>query len=131
MGSKTDYYENAVLNVLRNTAISAIAQCYIALFTVVTNGETSTVTECANANGYARTAVNFAAPSGGSISNNADVTFPNPTGSWGTVVGWAIVDNGTYGAGNQLYYNAQTPNKPIVQDDVVKFLSGTLTISED
>lgn len=127
-GSKTNWFEDAVLNVWRNAAVPAVAQPYLALFTVVTDGETSTVTEVAGTN-YARTAITFGAPSGGSMANTNLVAFPTPgAGGWGTVVGWGIMDAAT--VGNMGYYSDQTPNKTINQDDAVEVAIGAITISE-
>jgi hypothetical protein len=129
-GSKTNYFEDAVLNVLRGTGITAVTP-RIALFTAVTDGETSTITEVTNANAYARTAVTFGAPSGGSMSNSAQVLFPTPTGAgWGTIVGWGVVDSATHAGGNILYYSDQTPNKAVNAGDEVRFDAAAITISE-
>src|SRR6188474_962295 len=111
-GSKTNYFEDAVLNVLRGTGITAVTP-RIALYTVQTDGEASPLTEVTNANNYARTAVTFGAPSGGAMSNSGVVTFPTPSGNWGTIVAWGIVDSATHGGGNVLYYSDQTPNQTI------------------
>jgi hypothetical protein len=42
------------------------------------------------------------------------VTFPAATGGWGEVDYWAIVDTGTYGAGNVLAHGALAAPKTIV-----------------
>jgi hypothetical protein len=128
-GSKTNYFEDLVLNVFRGTGITAVTP-RVALYTALTDGEVVTVTEVTNANAYARTAVTFGAPSGGIMTNSAKVTFPTPSGSWGTVVGWGIVDSATHGAGNTCYYSDQTPNKTINSGDVVEFDIAALSIQE-
>jgi hypothetical protein len=128
-GSKTNYFEDAVLNVLRGTGITAVTP-RVALYTALTDGEVSTVTEVTNANAYARTAVVFGAPSGGVMTNSGVVTFPTPSGNWGTIVGWGIVDSATYGAGNILYYSDQTPNQTINTGNVVEFAAAAISISE-
>lgn len=125
-GSKTNYFEDAVLNVLRGTGITAVTP-RVGLFTALTDGEATTVTEVSG-NNYARTNVTFGAPSGGSMSNSGAVTFPTPSGSWGTIVGWGVWDAAS--AGNMLYYSDQTPNKTINASDVVEFAAAALTISE-
>ncbi len=126
-GSKTDYFENAVLNTHRGTNITGFSP-YIGLLTALTNGETTTVTEASGTN-YARTAVTYGAPSGGAISNSAKVTFPTPgAGGWGVIVGWMNYDAST--AGNATYYSDQTPNKTINQGDLVEFDIGAITITE-
>lgn len=90
-------------------------------------GEAGGQTEVSGSN-YSRTAVTFSAPSGGSVSNNADVTFPTPSGSWGTIVGWGLFDAST--AGNLLWYSDQSPSQAVGTGIPVKFLSGQLVITE-
>jgi hypothetical protein len=128
-GSKSNYFEDAVLNTHRGTGITAITP-RAALYTALTDGEATTVTEVTNANAYARTAITFGAPSGGIMTNSAKVTFPTPSGSWGTIVGWGVVDSATHGSGNMTYYSDQTPNKTINSGDVVEFDIGALSIQE-
>lgn len=125
-GSKTNYWEDAILNIFRGTTLTAPATIYIGLFTVGA-GEAGGQTEVSGSN-YARTAVTFSAPSAGSVSNNADVTFPTPSGSWGTIVGWGLFDAST--AGNLLYYSDQSPSQAVGSGIPVKFLSGTLVVTE-
>jgi hypothetical protein len=125
-GSKTNYYEDAVLNVLRGTGITAVTP-KIGLFTALTDGEATTVTEVSG-NNYARASVTFGAPSGGAITNSGTVSVPTPSGSWGTIVGWGVWDAST--VGNMLYYSDQTPNKTINSGDVVEFAASAISISE-
>lgn len=51
----------------------------------------------------------FSAASGSApsqITNAAVITFPQATGAgWGTVIAFGIIDSGTYGAGNLLYWD--------------------------
>lgn len=125
MSSKSDYMEDKVLNVLRGTAFSAVSP-YVALFTV-TPSDSAAGTEVSG-NAYARQAVTFGAPSGGSMSNTGVVQFPTPTAGWGTVVAWAIMDAST--AGNVLYWSPQTPNKTINTGDDVEFAIGAIVVTE-
>lgn len=125
-GSKSDYMEDKVLNVLRGTAFAAVTP-YVALFTTAPS-DAAAGTEVSG-NAYARTAVTFGAPSGGSMTNSGAVVFPTPTPSgWGTIVGWGIMDALT--AGNMLYYSDQTPNKTINAGDTVQFDAGAIVITE-
>lgn len=126
-GSKTNYMEDKVLNLLRNTTFTAPATVYVGLMTTAP-GETGPGTEVSGGS-YARVAVTFGAPSSGSISNSGVVTFPTPTAGWGTVVGWGIFDAST--AGNMMIYGDQTPNKTINNGDAVSYAIGALTYSED
>lgn len=125
-GSKSNFYEDKVLNVLRNVGITAVATPKVALMTTAPS-DTGPGTEVTG-NAYARTAVTFGAPSGGSMSNSAIVQFPTPTPSgWGTVVGWGVFDGDT---SDMYYYSDQTPNKTINAGDDVQFDAGALVISE-
>lgn len=127
--AKSDYLETALLNaVLRNTAFSSPATVYVALYTV-SPGEAGGGTE-ATGDAYARTAVTFAAPSGGQCANSADVQFPTATGDgWGTIVAVGIVDAAA--AGNVLYYGALGSSRVIGGGDSLKFTAGNLVVAED
>jgi hypothetical protein len=89
-----------------------------------------------NTGSYARTAVNFAAASGGSATTSGDVTFPpatanydNTAGSGSTVTCIAVVDNGTSGQGNVLFYGQLDNSKEILNGDTFQVSTGNLTIS--
>ncbi len=126
-GSKSNYWEDAVLNLLRATNITAPTTIYVGLMTAAP-GETGPGTEVTGG-AYARTAVTFAAPAAGQVSNSAIVNFPTPSAGWGTVVGWGLFDAAT--VGNMLYYSDQTPNKTINTGDPVSFAASALVVSED
>jgi hypothetical protein len=67
---------------------------------------------------------------GGQTSNNAAITFPAPTGSWGVVTHLGIYDATT--AGNLLYWVALTTSKTINSGDAAPaFAIGALTVQED
>jgi len=126
MSAMTDYLENALANhVLRHVAYSSPAAVYVALFTVAP-GETGGGTEVSGG-GYARQAVTFGAPSNGTVTNSADVTFPVATANWGTIVAFAIFDAAT--AGNMLIYGNLTSSKTVNSGDQFRFPSGQLQIS--
>lgn len=129
MASKSDYLENAIINaVLRNTSYTSPTTVYVGLFTTAPS-DSGPGTEVTG-NAYARTAATFNAPSGGSTSNSATITFPTPTPSgWGTIVGWGIFDAST--AGNMLYWSPQTPNKLVSASDTVQFDAGNIVVNED
>lgn len=127
MASKTNYLEDAVMNVLRGTTLTGVT-AYIGLFTAAP-GETGGGTEVTG-NGYARKSITFGAPSAGTMTNSAAVNFDTPTpAGWGTIVGWGIFDALT--TGNMLYYGDQTPNKTINANDTVSYAIGAISISED
>jgi hypothetical protein len=127
MSAATDYLEAALLNhVLRNVAYTSPTTVYVGLFTAAP-GETGGGTEVSG-NGYARQAVTFGAPSGGTCENSAQVTFPAASGgNWGTITHFALFDAST--AGNMLIYGALTASKVINDGDVFTFPVGNLDIS--
>ena len=131
----SQYLENACLNFFRGTTFPAVpANLYLALFTTApVNGTDASAVECSGGS-YARKAVvpnttNFAAPSGAapaSSASGANFVFVTPTGSWGTVVGWAIYDASS--AGNMYAYGIFS-GVAVGTGDTVEFLSGNLTLT--
>lgn len=113
MASFSDYAENKVLDhVLGKTSFTMPTTVALALCTVVpTDASTgATITE-ANYTGYARkviAAADLNAASSGSSSNANAITFAACTGGSSTIIGWAIVDNSTTGAGNVLVWGTCT-----------------------
>jgi len=128
MSEMSNYLENALINVtLRATAYTAPATVYVSLWTSNPNDDASG-TEVTGGS-YARTAVSFATASGtsGNILNDADVTFPTATASWGTV-GWiGINDAATFG--NLLYHTALDTAKTIDSGDIFKISTGNLSVT--
>jgi len=126
--SKSNYLETQVLNhVLRNTAYSAPATVYMAVYTVAPT-ETGGGTEVSG-NGYVRQPVTFTAPAPDSCSNDADVTFPVATGDWGIIVAFGIFDAAS--AGNLLYYANLTASRDILTSDQFRVPSGQLIVTEN
>lgn len=128
MADLSNYTENAIVNaLLRNTAYTSPATVYVALFTAVSDAEAGTGTEVSGGS-YARTAVTFGAPSNGVTSNSGTVTFPTPSGSWGTVTHWALFDAAT--SGNALTaIKALTTSQTIASGNPVTIASGALTFT--
>ena len=116
MGSLSDYSENELLDHIFNAAYTAPTTIYLALATAdpTDAGTGASMNECANSNSYARTAITFGAAASRRVTQNADVDFPQATGSWGTVTHWGIVDSATHGAGNLLAHGAFTTSYPVV-----------------
>ena len=105
------------------------------MFTAVSNGETSTVTEVSG-NAYARVQrdpanANWAAAAGGdgTTSNIAALSFPTPTpAGWGTITHFGIYDAPT--GGNLLFYAELTGgSKTVNAGDSVSFAGGALTVT--
>jgi hypothetical protein len=130
MAGKTDAHSDSVLNVLRSGTISTITP-YIGLLSAAPS-DTAGGTEL-TAGGYARQAVTFGAPSGGSprvIANTAAVTFGPATGSdWPSATHFGVYTAST--AGTLLYWVALPTAKTVQVGDTGAFAIGALTISED
>jgi hypothetical protein len=126
MSEMSNYLENALINVtLRATAYTAPTTVYVALFTTDPT-DAGSGTEVTGGS-YARTSVTFAAPSNGVTTNNADVTFPTCTSSWGVVTHLGIYDALT--TGNLLYHTPLDSSKTVDSGDVFKILSGNLSVT--
>jgi len=126
MTAFSDYLENKLIDgTLRNTAYTPAATVYIGLHTTATNDDNSG-TEVSGGS-YARTSATFSAPSGGSTSNSALVTFPTATASWGTVTHFGIYDLSA--AGNLLYWGALTVSKTVDNGDIFTIPASNLTVT--
>ena len=133
-GSFTDGFEVEILKIVTGQATSIVtttplAAVYVGLTTDVPT-DSSAGTEVSGGS-YARvdSKGSWATPSAGSVSTNADVTFPAPTGNWGTVQGFNIYDAVT--GGNRLAWGDLTASKTISNgDQAPKFASGSLTITQ-
>lgn len=136
--SKSNYLETAVLNsVLRGVAWPVSGgDVYIALHTA-NPAEDGSGTEVSGGS-YARVAVSQDSGEWDAPANNAGaqetantnaVTFPNPTGNWGTVTHFGIWDSAT--SGDLLYYGALANPRTIqTGDQQPTFAAGALTVSE-
>lgn len=132
----SDYLENEVLDhVCKTGAAFTQPDVYIALCTAATvDADTgATITEVANANGYARQGpISFDAAVAGLADNTADITFPAASGgAWGTVTHIALLDSGTWGAGNMLWHGALAASKVVGDGDTFKVPAGDLDLSLD
>jgi hypothetical protein len=137
MSAASDYLENKVLDhVLTATTYTAPSTRYLALFVntsgnAATNLEAGTLTDEVVASGtaYSRQAVTFASASSGTSATNATVTFSAATADWGTITHVAVMDGGTRGSGNVLFWGAVTTSKTIQTGDTFQVSSGNLTVS--
>ena len=126
MAEISNYLENQLINgTLRATNYTAPSTVYVALYTSdPTDADTGTEV---SGGSYARQSVTFAAPSNGSSASNADVTFPQATGNWGTVAYIGLRDAST--GGNLLYHTALDTSKKIETGDIFKIATGNLTVT--
>lgn len=113
MASYSDYTETRVLDhVLSDGAFAEPANVYLALCTAIpTDASTgATITE-ANYTTYARVemlATDFSAAAAGSKTNTSAWTFAACTAGDDTIVGFAVLDSATLGAGNVLMWGTTT-----------------------
>jgi hypothetical protein len=77
--------------------------------------------------GYSRKAVTFNAPSGGSMTNSADIDFPNMPAA--TITHVALWDAAS--AGNCLWIGALTTSKTTNAGDTFRIPAGQLTVTLD
>lgn len=126
MAEMSNFLEDALINAtLRATTYTSPATVYVSLWTSDPT-DAGSGTEVSGGS-YARTAVTFGAPSNGVTTNNADVTFPTATASWGTV-GWIGI-NDALTSGNLLYHTALDTSKAIDSGDIFKIASGNLSVT--
>jgi hypothetical protein len=129
MAGFTNYAEEKVLDHLfRNVSLTSPGTVYLALFTVITDGEASTVTEVSG-NGYARAAIAFSAYSGGSIANSAQIDFTASGGAFGTVVGIGIYDASTNG--DLLAFGSLSASQAVNNGNTLRFAAASVTVSLD
>lgn len=140
MSAAANYTEEAVLDFfLKNNSLTttAPATVYVALFNsdpstgaTSENLEAGTLTDECGGGAYARQSATFGTITDGSVSTNADITFPAATdANWGTITHLAITDNSSSGAGNVLFYGALTTSKNIESGDTFQITSGSLTVT--
>jgi hypothetical protein len=116
---------NAVLEtLLRGTSWSVIAAVYMAFLTAYTND--SSYTEVSGAN-YARQALTFASPSGGSSSTSSDVFWSEPGDVWGDVLALAVFSAAS--AGTLLWRDTVSPVIPMGPGNVPQILTGDYAVN--
>ena len=131
MGSFADYWENEILDHLFGKGSYTPPTIYVGLSTADPMDDASGLAE-PSGNSYARVATagaDWNVASGGAIANANDITFPEATGSWGTMTHFALFDAAS--AGNMLAHGALNVSKSISSGDTAKFASGDLDVTLD
>jgi hypothetical protein len=135
-GGKSQYLNNKFLNLVFNaTAYTAASPIFCALYTV-TPSDTTSGTEVANTNGYARVSIvpnntNFGTSTLSTLSNSVAIIFPTATtGGWGTIVAAAFLDLATYGGGNMLYWGPLGSSVTVNVGNTFEFLAAGFSASE-
>ncbi|HNY80767.1 MAG TPA: hypothetical protein PKO46_21005 [Sedimentisphaerales bacterium] len=126
MGSFSAYAANKVLDHYTGKAAWTMPTVYVALFVGDPEGAGTEV----SGNGYSRkqtAAADWNSASGGATSNAQALTFPQATGSWGTVDHFALYDAAT--GGNRTGSGALGEPKTIGSGDTASFAAGDLDVS--
>jgi len=122
-GSFGDYAENAILD------YSVTQAYYVALSTADPTDDASGMAE-PSGNGYARVDSSSCwgtGASSGSLANDAAITFPTASGSWGTISHWAIYDAAT--DGNMWWHGSLASSEAISTDQIPNFAIGALVLT--
>lgn len=128
MAELSNYLENQLLDhVLRNVSYTSPTTVYVGLYTS-DPGDDNSGTEVSGGS-YARQILSVTTASGGIVTSSADVTFPQATGSWGTISHIGLLDALT--SGNLLMHTPLTTSRAIETGDVLKISTGSLTASLD
>lgn len=132
----SNYFENAMINLMRGQSIAAPATLYLALF-LSNPGDTGTDGTEVSYTGYARQPITFSAPtasgSGLMMQNTSLINFEESATSAGTVTYVAVFDSLT--GGNMYLYGQldvslviQTGVSPVFRAGSIKWIwSGNLT----
>ena len=128
MAELSDYLENKLLDhVLRNISYTSPTTVYVGLFTTDPT-DAGTGTEVSGGS-YARQIISVTTATGGIVTSSADVTFPQATGSWGTISHIGVLD--ALSSGNLLMHTPLTTSRAIESGDILKISTGNLTASLD
>ncbi len=131
-GSLGDQIENELIDHVFNAGYTAPGTVYIGLSTADVLDDASGNAEPVGS-AYARVAVivtAWTAAASRAINNNAVITFPKATGSWGTITHYAIWDAATGETSADLIgHGALNTSKAIVVDNTPSIASGEIVVS--
>lgn len=129
MGSFGDYAENKVLELIVGKTAFSTPTAYLAASTADPTDDGSGVAE-PSGNGYARVSTagaDWNAAASGSIDNANAITFPEASGSWGTITHVALYDAST--GGNMLAHGALDSSQAIASGEVLRVPAGDATLT--
>lgn len=134
--AKSNYLENKVLDHFDGKASTAlVTPVYLALCTAApTDTSTGATLLEASYTGYARKAVPAAAlsaASSGQVTNTEAITFAACTAGSSTIMGWALCDSGTKGAGNVLWWGTCASTIISTTQTPATIVVGGLVLNED
>ena len=126
MGSFATYAKNKMVDHYTGKAAWTMPTVYVALFVGDPEGAGTEV----SGGSYARkatAAADWNSASGGASSNAQALTFPQATGSWGTVDYFALYDAAS--GGNRIGSGQLSQSKAIGSGDTASFAAGELDVS--
>jgi len=125
MGSISDYLENELLDHIFNDAYTSPGSVFIGLSTADPLDTGAGLVE-PSGGGYVRKEITFGAAASRQISQNALVTYPQASGTWGTITHWALFENALIGTvmGSGLLTTA----KWVVSGNTPSIASGAVDI---
>lgn len=132
--SVTYYASNKILDAnFGAVSYSFPANFYVGLSASALNASGSGAVEPVG-NAYARVEVansksSFTTAASGSLSNSVAITFPESSGSWGTMSYVFLSDSSSSASGNIWFYEALSSPKIIQTNTEVSFIVGAITIS--
>jgi len=143
MSEMSDFLEDELVkHLFRTGSFTKPTVMAIALLTTAADDDDSGVfsgatgVEVTNANAYARQDeppldANWTATAGGDgqTDNVSAITFPQATGSWGTVVAMAFVSSATFDTGSMYFHSTVTTSRTIDNGDTAEFAIGAITIT--
>lgn len=129
MAAMSDYLENRLIDHLfRAQSFSAPTTLYFALYTAapsdsgggteVSGGSYARASVTTSLSAFKGTHGNTTGTSsgtGGSTQNASAITFPTPSGNWGTITHWGVLDAST--GGNLLFHGSLTNSKNVNNGD--------------
>lgn len=135
--SWSDTLENAILDhVLGGSDYTRVDTVYIGLSTAVVSDNANGLAE-PSGNGYVRVAMvnssnNFGAAVAGVKQNAVAVTFPEASGSWGTIVHFQIWSHATnVAAADLVAAGSLAASKAVGIGDTPRFPINSLSITQD
>lgn len=124
------YFLNCIMgNVFKTKINPALPDTmYLGLSSTTPSIDGGGVTEPLASAGYIRVALNdLSEPINGSISNDADISFPESSASWGTMTHFVVFDSAT--DGNLLMFESLSQNRSVETATIVTVKSGSLKLT--
>lgn len=133
MGSLSDYAENAFVDHVLGTSTWTQPTIYIGLSTADPLDDASGIAEPVG-NAYARVAhSSWNAAATRAIDNNGAITFPQATGTWGTITHYFICDhatNTTFGTNvNLIAHGSLSTSKSVVSGNTPSIADTEISVS--